>query len=352
MGKRLILCSRDLDYGVGTQCKYALKKYDEDQEIEKVYFLGPKTLYGYSSKIISHVISLKGNYFITKELIFAYQCNKMIKQLIKNDRIDLIILHSPIIAESYGIELEVIFHSMHRSTIQNFPKTPMFFIASLFHYCYSYFDKKTIHHADRAYFVSDKLLNEARKFYPEYKAKFFLRSNVVDRSYFYPLNENEKQNVRESLGLADSKKNILYVGRLEPFKGIIDLIEIINKMNEESIRLIIIGNGPLARKVQNYPFVKYFGQLHHEELYKYYNIADIFVFPSRNESYGLALMEAIQCGTKCIAFKPDGKKYQTISDELINHGENGFLVKDEQEMAETIKLLLKLDNTIVGTDIK
>jgi glycosyltransferase involved in cell wall biosynthesis len=109
--------------------------------------------------------------------------------------------------------------------------------------------------------------------------------------------------------------------------------------------LIIIGNGPLAKKVQCYPFVKYLGQLAHEELFKYYNIADIFIFPSRNESYGLALMEAIQCGTQCIAFKPDGKKYLTISDELIIHGKNGFLVKDEHEMAETIKLLLQLDTT-------
>lgn len=351
MAKTIILCSRDLDYGVGTQCKYALKKFDEDQEIGKVYFLGPKTLYGYSSKIISQIIPTKGKYFITKEPIFAYQCSKMIKQLLMQDRIDLIILHSPIMAENYGIELEVIFHSMHRSTIQNFPKLPIYLIASLFHYWYSYFDKKTIQYADRVYFVSNKILNEARKFYPQYKAKFFLRSNVVERVNFYPLNKIERQRIKGYLGLDDSKKNILYVGRLEPFKGILDLIEIINRLNEPSIRLIIIGSGHLTRKVQSYPFVEYLGQLAHEELFKYYNIADIFIFPSRNESYGLALMEAIQCGTKCIAFKPDGKKYLTISDELITHGENGFLVKDKQEMAETIKLLLNLD-TIAAASVE
>jgi glycosyltransferase involved in cell wall biosynthesis len=351
MAKTIILCSRDLDYGVGTQCKRILKTYDEDRGIKKVYFIGPKAAQGYSSKIISHVIPVSGKYFITKEPFFAYHCNEAIKKIVKKDQIDLIILHSPIMAESYGIMTEAVFHGMHRSIIQNYPSLPIYFVASLFHNLYSYFDKRTMHFADKIFFVSNKILNEARTFYPQYQSKFFLKPNEVDSTYFYPLNKSEKQKMKECLDLADSKNNILYVGRLEPFKGILDLIEIINKLNDPNIRLIIIGDGSLAKNVQRYHFVKHLGHLAHEELSKYYNIADIFIFPSKNESYGLALMEAIQCGTKCIAFKPDGKKYLTISDELIKHGKNGFLVKDEQEMEQTIKLLLKPD-TIIDANIK
>jgi glycosyltransferase involved in cell wall biosynthesis len=351
MGKRYILCSRDIDYGVGTQSKYALKTYDADRSIEKVYFIGPKAAHGYSSKIISHVIPIRGKYFITKEPLFAYHCNEAIKKTIVKDKIDLIILHSPIMAENYGITTEAVFHGMHRSIIQNYPKLPIYFVASLFHHLYSYFDKRTMRFADKIFFVSNKILNEARMFYPQYQLKFFLKPNEVDNTYFYPLNKSEKQKMKESLGLADSKNNILYVGRLEPFKGILDLIDIINKLNDSTIRLIVIGDGSLAKNVQRYPFVKYLGHLAHKDLSKYYNIADIFIFPSKNESYGLALMEAIQCGTKCIAFKPDGKKYLTISDELIKHGENGFLVKDEQDMEKAIKLLLNPD-TLIDTNIK
>lgn len=336
------MCSRDLDYGVGTQVKHALKKYDADNEIDKVFFLGPRPLHGYSLKIDSHIIQIKGDYFITKAPLFAYKCNKMIKKFIRKERIDLITLHSPIMAENYGIKIEAVFHGMHRSIIQNYPKLPIYFIASLFHHLYSYFDKRTMHYADKIYFVSNKILNEARRFYPQYQSKFFLKSNIVESTYFYPLDISEKQRIKERLGLSDTK-NILYVGRLEPFKGVLDLIEIIERLKDPNIRLIIIGNGSLARKVQCYPFVKYLGQLDNEELLKYYNIADVFVFPSKNESYGLALMEAIHCGTKCIAFKPDGKKYLTMSDEMIQHGVNGYLVKDNQEMGETIKMVLSLD---------
>ena len=45
-------------------------------------------------------------------------------------------------------------------------------------------------------------------------------------------------------------------------------------------------------------------------------------------------------GLPCIAFKPDGKKIITASDEIITDGKTGFLVKDEKEMAEKIDLLL------------
>ena len=341
MGKRYIICSRDLDYGVGTQVKNELKKYSADHEIDKVYFLGPRPFDGDSSKIDSRTIHIKGGYFITKAPLFAYQCNKMIKQIIRSDRIDLITLHSPVMAENYGITTEAVFHSLHKSIIQNLPKLPIYFIASFFHQLYSYFDKRTMHHADKIYFVSNKILNEARRFYPQYQSKFFLKPNVVDSTYFYPLDKSEKQKIKQNLGLSDTK-NILYVGRLEPFKGILDLIEIVNRLKEPRIRLIVIGNGPLAKRVQSYPFVKYLGQLDNKDLFKYYNIADVFVFPSKNESYGLALMEAICCGTKCIAFKPDGKKYLTISDEMIRHGINGYRVKDNQEMGNTIKMVLNL----------
>ena len=341
MSKTIIVCSRDLDYGTGTQCKYMLKTFDEDQTVEKVYFIGPRSAHGYSPKIFSQVIPVKGKYFITKVPFFAFYCNETIKRLISKNNIDLITLHSSIMAEDYGIKTEATFHALHKSIIQNFPKTPTYLIATAFHLVFSYFDKKTIQNADKVYFVSDKILTEAKRFYPDYQAKFHLKSNTVDRSLFYPLSEIEKQKVKENLGLADHKKNILYVGRLEPFKGILDLIQIIIKLNDPFVRLLIIGDGSLVGHVQRYPFVKHLGQLDHEILSKFYNIADIFVFPSKNESYGLALMEAIYCKTPVVAFKPDGKKYLTASDAMIKHGENGFLVKDEQEMLETIRFLIK-----------
>ncbi len=341
MQKYIILCSRDLDYGIGTQCRYALKQYDEDDDIKKVYFIGPRNADGFSPKVTSEVIPVSGRYFVTREPFFAYQSNRIIKQLILRNRIDEIVLHTPVMAENYGVNLEVTFHTLHKSIIQNFPKTPSYLIASLFHHIFSYFDKKTIHHADAVHFVSSKILNDAMIYYPAYAKKFSIKANTIDKNLFFALSKTEIEKVKKRMDLADSKKNILYVGRLEPFKGILDLIEIIIQLKDPSIRLLVVGDGPLAQHIQRYPFVRYFGRRDHNQLFEYYNIADVFIFPSRNESCGLALMEAIQCKTPSIAFKPDGKNYLTVSDRIITHGVNGFLVRDKQEMMETILLILR-----------
>jgi len=337
--KNIILCSHDLDYGIGTQVKAILKYYEKDEHVEKVFLLSPWSTYKFGPKIHFIPIILKGNYFITKAPIFAYQCNKIIEDLIMRQKIDLISLHSSIKAQDYGIPTEAVFHGMHKSIIQNYPILPKYIIASIFHKIYSHYDKKTMHYSKKIYFVSDKIMNEARCFYPQYQSKFILYSNIVDMDHFFPLNIHQKDKIKNRLGLNNSKI-LLYIGRLEPFKGVLEIIEIVKRINDPQVTLIIIGDGSLSGQVQSYPFVKYLGHLPNEDLCKYYNVADVFVFPSKNESYGLALMEAIYCGTKSIAYKPDGKKYLTMSDKIIRHGENGYLVKDLKEMSETIKAIL------------
>jgi glycosyltransferase involved in cell wall biosynthesis len=73
-----------------------------------------------------------------------------------------------------------------------------------------------------------------------------------------------------------------------------------------------------------------------EKLIALYRAADVFVLPSLQESLSYTVMEAMACGTPCVAFNVGG-----VGD-LISHGENGFFASEanERELAEGILWML------------
>lgn len=125
-------------------------------------------------------------------------------------------------------------------------------------------------------------------------------------------------------------KNIIYVGRLEPEKGLLDLIEIfklINKQNKD-IKLTIVGDGSqknnidkMIKKYNLNKYIKVSGYLSGKNLIKEYKKASLFMLTSFEESFGLVLLEAMSYGIPCIAFDSAlGAK------EIIN-GKNGIIIK-------------------------
>jgi glycosyltransferase involved in cell wall biosynthesis len=70
---------------------------------------------------------------------------------------------------------------------------------------------------------------------------------------------------------------------------------------------IVCGEGPLAAQLQaTYPDVVWMGVLPRPQLAKVYASADVFVFPSRHETFGLVMLEAMACGTPVAAYPVDG----------------------------------------------
>jgi len=331
---KIIVCTRDLDFGVGSCIKSSLKEYDKDITIKKVLVIGPKKLKGYTNKIHFKILPTKGKYFITKEPFFAFQCNKKIKNIIKKESFNQIELHFPIYAEDFGVKLISKFHGLHKSIIKSHPKTFQFLIASFFHKIYSYFDYKTIKYSNKVYFVSKRTLEEAKKFYPEFKHKLYHKPNEIDKSKFFKLNKKEKPKIKKELGLADGRKNILYIGRLDPLKGILDLIAVIKDINNSSLRLIIIGGGPLKNKIQKYSFVKYLERIPNEELYKYYNVADLFVLPSYYENCPMTILEAKACDCKILASNVGDNEFVLKKNQIFEKG-------DKIELEEKIRRILK-----------
>jgi glycosyltransferase involved in cell wall biosynthesis len=94
----------------------------------------------------------------------------------------------------------------------------------------------------------------------------------------------------------------LFVGRVSYEKNIESFLKL--KMSGTKI---VCGVGPLELSLKTrYPEVTWLGLLAREELAKVYAAADVFVFPSKSETFGLVLLEAMACGTPVAAYPVDG----------------------------------------------
>jgi len=157
----------------------------------------------------------------------------------------------------------------------------------------------------------------------------------------------DKVQARQYLGFSNDKI-ILFVGRIDPLKGIDKLIKALPYLrNIPGLRLLVIGGGEHSQyeieqlrklacnlKIQN--SVTFLGLVKHEQLPYFYSAADVCVVPSYYESFGLVALESLACGTPVVA--TDVGDFKSI----IRQGETGYVVVDNapHHLADKIALLL------------
>jgi glycosyltransferase involved in cell wall biosynthesis len=114
--------------------------------------------------------------------------------------------------------------------------------------------------------------------------------------------DTEVFNMQESKVLNSAHPIFLYVGRVAVEKNINAFLEIDLPGSKW-----VVGDGPAMAKIkQQYPNVNYLGVLNQPELAKVYAAADVFVFPSKTDTFGLVLLEAMACGTPVAAYPVTG----------------------------------------------
>jgi glycosyltransferase involved in cell wall biosynthesis len=149
-----------------------------------------------------------------------------------------------------------------------------------------------------------------------------------------------------------SKIELLFVGRLVPYKCADIVIESIGKLDQgikSKIRLTIVGDGSERNNLENLvkdlnlgEIVSFAGWVNQKETLDYYRKADIFCFPSSREFGGAVVMEAMACGFPCIVANNSGIC------EYVNE-ETGFKIEPisreylTQELTSKIKLLVEDD---------
>lgn len=96
--------------------------------------------------------------------------------------------------------------------------------------------------------------------------------------------------------------NLLYVGRVTEEKNIGELLEFVK--NNDGYNLIIIGHGTMLNHYKNLNIknVYFAGMRSRNELVNFYNFADCFVFPSKTDTFGIVLLEALVCGINVVTF--------------------------------------------------
>ena len=139
------------------------------------------------------------------------------------------------------------------------------------------------------------------------------------------------QGARDDLGVKEDNV-VLYVGRLEPLKGVDILVKAVADLDMVgSTRLLIVGGdkqtdplaeklGALAASLGIAEKVTFAGPVPQSELPTYYGAADVLVLPSHYESFGLVALEAMACGTPVVVSRVGGLK------TFVRNGESGYLI--------------------------
>jgi glycosyltransferase involved in cell wall biosynthesis len=198
---------------------------------------------------------------------------------------------------------------------------------SLLHIPYKFFGKKIFEKAGKVICVSN------------YERSLVLKRFKVDEKKVVVIPNGI--NLEEFKGLKKQSKDcrvILYVGRLEKYKGVHYLIKALPKLDND-IMLEIVGKGPyqkslvkLAQKMGWGNRVKFYQNLPRKELLRAYADADVFALLSKYEAFGICVAEALASKTLCIVAKTSALKEWVDNkncfgiDYPINHDELGKLI--------------------------
>ncbi|CAI8008024.1 D-inositol 3-phosphate glycosyltransferase [Geodia barretti] len=167
----------------------------------------------------------------------------------------------------------------------------------------------------------------------------------VDTALFQPMNTAD---ARRELDLPD-KRTILYVGRIEPLKGLDILLKAVALLNDTAnTHLLIVGGSlekdaelerlnTLAVNLGISDIVTFIGSVKQEQLPAYYSASDVFVLPSWYESFGLVALEAMSCGTPVVVSRVGGLK------TFVENGKTGYLVpwRCPEPFAQSLETLLE-----------
>lgn len=180
----------------------------------------------------------------------------------------------------------------------------------------------------------------------------------VDTSHFYPIPSDE---AKAAIDMSASERMLLFVGRIEPLKGVDILIKAMASIRRDCGDqdcpniLTIIGGDPeasqemmtaemtrlqaICRDLGMDDVVLFLGKRSQDTLPYYYSAADVLVMPSHYESFGMVALEAMACGTPVVASQVGGLAF------LVQDGITGYVVPDGEP-----NLLIERLTTLIRDD--
>jgi D-inositol-3-phosphate glycosyltransferase len=213
-------------------------------------------------------------------------------------------------------------------------------------------EKDVIRLADRIIAATPAELAQLQWLYDVEKEKIEVIPPGVDLSHFYPIPPDE---AKEFIGVPPKDRMLLFVGRIEPLKGLDTLIDALALIRQKGVLdrncclcMTIIGGDPQVSResmtaemahLQDMraqqglgELVTFLGRRNQDTLPYYYSAAEVVVMPSHYESFGMVALEAMACGTPVVASQVGGLAF------LIQDGITGFHVPvdDPEALSESL----------------
>ncbi len=216
-------------------------------------------------------------------------------------------------------------------------------------------ERQVLRAADRIVAATPAELAQLQFLYQADSQKITVIPPGVDVCRFYPIPADE---AREYIGLPPCDRTLLFVGRIEPLKGLDILLEAIALMrrrgdwDKNPFCLSVIGGEPdvspetmsvemrrlqaLREQYGLQDLVAMLGKRSQDTLPYYYSAAEAVVVPSHYESFGMVALEAMACGTPVVASGVGGLAF------LVRDGETGFTIPvgDPAALADRLTDLL------------
>lgn len=214
-------------------------------------------------------------------------------------------------------------------------------------------ERQVLRRADRIVAATMAELTQLRFLYRADSRKLVIIPPGVDTSHFYPIPPDE---AKQFIGLKPESRMVLFVGRIEPLKGVDTLIQAMSRLDLQGahrpVHLAIIGGDvgvspegmseemlrlqKLCDDLCMGRMVVFLGKRGQDTLPYYYSAAEVVVMPSLYESFGMVALEAMACGVPVIASEVGGLGY------LVQNGFTGYTIPDSDPEALCDKLSMLL----------
>lgn len=163
-------------------------------------------------------------------------------------------------------------------------------------------------HAGKVLTTTDTMVKDLRNH--KFDGEIVSWTRGVDREIFNPSYRTDS---------VAGKPILLCVSRVSKEKNLDDFC----KLDYPGATKIMVGDGPYRKELEEkYPDVHFVGFRTGVDLAKYYAMADVFVFPSRWETFGIVMIESMACGTPVAAYPADGPL------DVIDSGITGYMDDD------------------------